>query len=1199
MNDRWDVKKKILIVDDQILNLDVLQAVLDDVYDLRFAVSGEIALEFIDSGFCPDMILLDILMPGIDGYDVCRRVKADDATKDIPIIFMTSLDSEEDEAKGLSLGAVDFISKPFKPALLKARIETHLQLKMKRDELLSVVGQKNRELEESFAQIAQKEAYLQSIFKSAPVGIGLTVSRKFKWVNQQFAEMLGYSNAELLDQDTRMLYANEQEYEQVGQLKYDQIARSGTGSVDTQLVTKDGSVIDVLIRSTPLDLEDWSAGVIFTVLDISERVKQQAELTKSEQRLKQAQSIAQIGHWEYDVANDRLFWSDEIYRIFAVDKACFSPSIENFIDRIHPDDRAQVSRRYQDSLVKQEPYDIIHRLLLDDGEVKYVHEKCDTRYDDDGRPLISRGTVQDVTQIQLARIALEESEEYQKMLSDASFEAIFLSRKGLCLGQNLTAEKLFGYGFDEAYGRPGTDWIVESEREKVREKMLHNAQAPYETIALRKDGTTFPAEVQARQMLFRGQEIRVTALRDITTRKLQESIVDTQLHLSQFSSHHHVEDVLGEFLNRTESLTESRAGLFYDVTADGNALSLAAWSSSTHRYLSDFPPAEQLCPIDRAGVWGDCVRSCRSQLLNDFEAASHERDFPEFDIPITRQLIVPILRDDQVVAILGVANKATEYTSNDVEIVEKLADLTWDIIVKKRAEENIAKAKEEWEATFDAMEEMVTIHDRDMRIIRANKAAHDYWGISYGDLNGRTCCEAFWHREEACTGCPLVKTICDHKTHSKTFCFGDPQRVLSVTTSPIRFSEDPSDYYICVSSDVTQHSLMETALRTREEQLRTLINATPDIICFKDAQGRWLEANQAGLELFDLADVDFHGQTSRELAQHTSPICREAFNEYCSRDEEAWQAGKACRDLEAILAKDGQERIFDLIRVPLFEDNGERKALVTLGRDITEQKQLQKEADQSSRLASLGELAAGIAHEINNPNALTLYNSDILDQIFTDLKPLLADYEPPDSRQLFAGLSYHDALEEIAVLFPAIQDSAQRIKRIVNDLRDFARQDNSDMQESVDLNAVVQSSIRLVNNAIKKATDAFILESAQDLPLISGIRGRLEQVVVNLLVNACQALDNREQKIIVRTLYDDDQDKVKIIVEDEGCGISEKMKKHVFEPFVTSKREQGGTGLGLSVSARIVKEHHGDLELESSPGQGTTVTLSLTPDRTV
>ncbi|CAN2050043.1 putative cyclic di-GMP phosphodiesterase VC_1348 [Candidatus Magnetomoraceae bacterium gMMP-1] len=140
-------KQKILVVDDTPTNIDILIETLKSNYKIIAALNGEKALKLVNSKNPPDLILLDIMMPGIDGYEVCKRLKADENTKDIPVIFVTAMDEIQDEAKGLELGAVDYLTKPISPSIVKARVRNHLELKQHQDHLEDLVKERTREVE--------------------------------------------------------------------------------------------------------------------------------------------------------------------------------------------------------------------------------------------------------------------------------------------------------------------------------------------------------------------------------------------------------------------------------------------------------------------------------------------------------------------------------------------------------------------------------------------------------------------------------------------------------------------------------------------------------------------------------------------------------------------------------------------------------------------------------------------------------------------------------------------------------------------------------------------------------------------------------------------------------------------------------------------------------------------------------------------
>jgi len=262
-------------------------------------------------------------------------------------------------------------------------------------------------------------------------------------------------------------------------------------------------------------------------------------------------------------------------------------------------------------------------------------------------------------------------------------------------------------------------------------------------------------------------------------------------------------------------------------------------------------------------------------------------------------------------------------------------------------------------------------------------------------------------------------------------------------------------------------------------------------------------------------------------------------------------------------------------------------------RALDELKLHQDKLIQADKMASLGILVAGVAHEINNPNGLILLNMPILKEVYQDAEEVLEARYRNQGDFTLGGLPYSRMRDEVPHLLEEMQEGANRIKRIVEELKDFARQDTSAAVETVDFNAVVQAAVRLVDSSIRSSTNHFEAHYAPSLPLIMGNAQRIEQVVVNLILNACQALPDTERGIFLTTFYDQSAGAVVLKLVDEGVGIAPEHIPRLTDPFFTTKRENGGTGLGLSVSATIVKEHNGLLEFDSTPDTGTTVTLTF------
>ncbi len=271
-----------------------------------------------------------------------------------------------------------------------------------------------------------------------------------------------------------------------------------------------------------------------------------------------------------------------------------------------------------------------------------------------------------------------------------------------------------------------------------------------------------------------------------------------------------------------------------------------------------------------------------------------------------------------------------------------------------------------------------------------------------------------------------------------------------------------------------------------------------------------------------------------------------------------------------------------------------------LEREVVERKRAaeelqvrQKQLLHADKMTSLGILVSGVAHEINNPNGLIQLSLPQLSKAYQSIEPVLDEHYQQHGDFKLGWFPYSRMREEIPKMLHEMLESSNRIKRIVEDLKDFARRNDSGLDDRVDLNQVVRSSLRLVDNALRKAARHFSVEYASELPCFKGNGHRIEQVVVNLVLNACQALTSSEQAIALRVYPLVAEGMVALEIRDEGCGIAEDSLQRMTDPFFTTKRESGGTGLGLSVSDGIVKDHFGRLEFSSQVGKGMLVRLLL------
>ena len=301
------------------------------------------------------------------------------------------------------------------------------------------------------------------------------------------------------------------------------------------------------------------------------------------------------------------------------------------------------------------------------------------------------------------------------------------------------------------------------------------------------------------------------------------------------------------------------------------------------------------------------------------------------------------------------------------------------------------------------------------------------------------------------------------------------------------------------------------------------------------------------------------------------------------------EANRQLRQSQEDLERRVEERTAELLAV-----NERLKAeILERKRQEEEARKHQERLFQAAKMVSLGTLVSGVAHEINNPSTFIMSNAPILQKVWRSIQPLLDELCEQQGDFPIGNLSYMEMRDNIPILLSGILEGAQRIKRIVSELTDFARQKPPELTEWVDINVVVRNALTLLANMSKNKTDHFSVEYGKGIPTFRGSSQRIEQVVINLVVNGCQALRSRNEGITVSTSYDSAAGHILLVVRDEGIGIREEDLPRICDPFFTTKRDLSGTGLGLSISSRIIDDHGGTITFHSIRGKGTTVTVVL------
>lgn len=392
---------------------------------------------------------------------------------------------------------------------------------------------------------------------------------------------------------------------------------------------------------------------------------------------------------------------------------------------------------------------------------------------------------------------------------------------------------------------------------------------------------------------------------------------------------------------------------------------------------------------------------------------------------------------------------------------------------------------------------------------------------------------------------------------------------------------------------------VEVNLRASEERLRAITESANEAIVSTDSNGNIVSWNAGATVLFGYTTDEILGSPFTRLlpARH-----RESQAQLFAEWATTGHSPLIGTILHAVgLRKNEQECPLE-VSLAGWATHQDRY-LTGIIRDLTERKRLEEttrqqemQLIQANKMTALGMLISGVAHEINNPNQLVLLNAQVLADAWEDARTILDEYAQREGGLTLAGLSFAEMRDTIPTLLRDMHESAQRIERIVNDLKNFARPGQPGGLGRIDVNAAAQRALRLLTHLIARRTTRFHTEFTSDLPPIRGNAQHVEQVVVNLVVNALEALPHASCGVTLSTRFNAAEGCVIVEVEDEGSGIAAADVPRLTEPFFTTKLDRGGTGLGLAISASLVHAHGGSLSFTSEFGVGTRVRVTLPCD---
>ncbi|WP_243372859.1 PAS domain S-box protein [Geotalea sp. SG265] len=396
-----------------------------------------------------------------------------------------------------------------------------------------------------------------------------------------------------------------------------------------------------------------------------------------------------------------------------------------------------------------------------------------------------------------------------------------------------------------------------------------------------------------------------------------------------------------------------------------------------------------------------------------------------------------------------------------------------------------------------------------------------------------------------------------------------------------------------VMLDITDRKCVEEKVREMEERFHQLFSQNWDAILLLSPESfRILDANPAAGVLFDCDRNDLIFQELSSLMDEAD-TARLAALVAGSADAESVQLDKA--------AVRGKQGISLTVSVRCKKITiGSNEILYCSFRDIGERMRLQKEMKETqaklihaNRMTALGVLTAGVAHEINNPNSYISANAALLAETWSDAMPVLRRHVEEHGEICLGGLPFSEMEQVIPRLCSGLTEGSRRIADIIDNLKGFYRDEKGAQAAAFDLNKAISDGVSILSHHIHRHTNNFSLALGQCLPPARGRSQQIEQVVINLVMNALQALRDKSGAVSVASAFVEQSGCVSITVKDEGRGMSPEVLERLTEPFFSTRLDEGGTGLGLSITDTIIKEHGGSLLFKSVPGEGTTATLYL------
>ena len=664
-----------------------------------------------------------------------------------------------------------------------------------------------------------------------------------------------------------------------------------------------------------------------------------------------------------------------------------------------------------------------------------------------------------------------------------------------------------------------------------------------------------------------------------------KAIMESRFRLVNFSISHSLDDLLEEVLNEAEILTYSSIGFAHFVDKNQDDLILQNWSRRTKAEFCYAEGKGSHYPISQAGVWVDCIKMRKPVIHNDYASLPHLKGLPEGHAVVIRELVVPVFRENKIVAVIGVGNKLSDYEQQDVETLTTLANLAWEIAERKRTEEALRDSEAYFHKIFDTSPMGMVIANNDFKIMLANPSFSKFSGYSELELMSITIMDITHPDDFGSDQKGLAKLLSGeldvYKTE-KRYLRKDLKIVwANLHVSVVKNSLGEFQFLLAMIEDISNKKENERILRNNEEKYRTLFESLKQGIFYQSADCSISEANNAALRLFGLTrsqflEMDAFARKWKVINESNEVLLPEQYPSMV-----ALKSGKPVTNyIVGIYVNEKDKYNWVIVdAIPQFHP-GEKmpyQVFVTM-QDISERIQSEKILRESE--ARLRELNATkdkffsiISHDLKSPfNAIMGFSELLAAQIHEK------DYE---------------GIEEYSKI---IKDSSGRAMSLLTNLLEWARTQTGTMNfqpEYIELVSLINEIVDLANDSAKHKS----IQISKKIPhnIIAFVdKAMIGTILRNLISNAIKFSGSNGEIVVTA---EKKPLEINISVSDNGVGMSKNTIGKLFkiDQNLTTKGTQNelGTGLGLILCKEFVEKHGGKIWAESEVGIGSNFTFTI------